>query len=81
MDELKGLRARIDKLDDVILSALEERFAVVEEIGARKRERDMAVRDGKREKTIYDKIGAYPHHDALKKVYAEIIAQSRRLQK
>lgn len=81
MDKMNELRTRIDKLDDTILSALEERFAIAEEIGAGKRERNMPVRDVKREREIYDRIGAYRYSDGLREVYSEVFAQSRRLQK
>jgi len=80
MDKMKAYRDRIDKLDDIILSALEERFSIAEEVGVWKKRQGLPLQDVKREEEIYDRISAYRHSDVLKKVYATVLAESRRLQ-
>jgi chorismate mutase-like protein len=43
VDGLEGLRRRIDRLDDQIIDLLGERFALVREVAAYKRPRDIPV--------------------------------------
>ncbi len=54
MSELERLRARLSELDRRILDVVAERQAVVEEIGAVKRDSGAATRDFTREKQVLD---------------------------
>ena len=54
MDDLERLRAKLNELDRRILDTVAERQAVVDEIGAVKRDSGTATRDFAREKQVID---------------------------
>ncbi len=65
-DELETYRSQIDVLDRRLLDLLNERTAVVEQIGRIKQERKMGVYEPKREDQVYANIlthnrGPLPH--------------------
>ena len=84
-DELEKYRSQIDVLDRRLLDLLNERTAVVEQIGRIKQERKMGVYEPKREDQVYANIlthnrGPLPH-DAVKRIFERIIDEMRTVQR
>ena len=80
---LPELRARIDALDDVIVSALTERFDCALEVGAHK---SADVRDNAREAEVLarvDRLATELGGDgaAIRSIYARIVQHSREMQR
>jgi len=81
---LDQLRARIDELDDQILSLLNQRARLALEIADEKRRRGLAVSDPMRERQVIVRLHAQNHGplpaDSLERIYLAIMAEMRRLQ-
>ena len=78
-------RQAIDEIDRNLLHLLNERTAIVEQIGIIKRSLQMAVYEPKREDEVYANIlshntGPLPP-DAAKRVFERIIDEMRNIQK
>ena len=85
LENLDECRRRIDVLDRKILDLLNERTAIVEEIGRIKRRLAMPVYEPKREDEVYENvtghnIGPLPA-DAVHRVFERIIDEMRTVQK
>lgn len=50
------LRQKIDKLDSKIIQLLNERFEIVHQVGALKKDHDKDIHDPKREETIFQRL-------------------------
>ena len=85
MCKLCDLRKQIDEIDDKIGTLLKQRFSVAKQIGECKKESGIAVTDSGRESAVYEHIGGLFDDDLqkneAKKVYVQIIASSKELQK
>jgi len=84
-DELERYRAQIDLLDRRLLDILNERTAIVEEIGRIKQQQHLAVYEPKREDQVYANIlshnrGPLPP-DAVKRIFERIIDEMRTVQR
>jgi len=79
-NELKQSRDKIDKLDKKIMSNLDERFKVSEQINKIKIENNIDVVDPARENEIIQKIDAYSNRTEIKNVYKQILTESKKLQ-
>jgi chorismate mutase len=84
-DELERYRAQIDVLDRRLLEILNERTAIVEEIGRIKQQQHLAVYEPKREDQVYANIlshnrGPLPP-DAVKRIFERIIDEMRTVQR
>ncbi|NPA49878.1 MAG: prephenate dehydratase [Thermodesulfobacteria bacterium] len=82
--KLKELRQKIDEIDRTILSCLKERYQIVKEVGALKRELGVSVLDLGRERAVIERIlvenaGAFPE-EALKAIFLEIVHTCRSAQ-
>ena len=78
MDEMAQLRKQVDKIDEQILSALEERAKICKKIGSLKKQKGMQIRDTGRENQIYQLVKEKAvefHLDPLQleEVYREIV--------
>ena len=76
-------RNRIDLIDKEILSKLEERMGIAEEIGKYKLENSLPVLDESREKVIHDKIVEMTnpeYREYILEVYDTILKVSKDLQ-
>jgi chorismate mutase len=85
LDDLARCRERIDDIDTRLLQLLNERTAVVEEIGRIKQELHMAIYEPKREDEVFANIfhhnrGPLPN-DAAKRIFERIIDEMRTVQK
>lgn len=85
MTELKTLRQQLDEIDQQILQALANRFALLRRIGVAKREQNVRVRDRIREQQLLQKIIALGKKigvdvDLVQQIYQQILAYSVRIQ-
>ena len=85
MQALAQYRERIDQIDRRLVELLNERTAIVEDIGRTKREAQMAIYEPKRESQVFDNItshnGGPLTEDGLKRIFERIIDEMRRVQK
>ena len=81
---MEELRDKIDKMDDLIMSLLIDRYIVVKEIGEYKKENNIPVLDKNREEKIYEKIDeAYlleEHRNFLKSIYGKMMEETKNAQ-
>ena len=85
MEDLARCRELIDRIDVQLLELLNERTAIVEEIGWIKQELRMAVYEPKREEQVFQNVlghnrGPMPG-DAVKRIFERIIDEMRTIQK
>ena len=85
IDALARYREQIDQIDIQLASLLNERTAIVEEIGRVKQELRMGVYEPKREEQVFANVlshnrGPMPP-DALKRIFERIIDEMRTVQK
>lgn len=83
---MKDLRNQIDKIDKEIIRLLAERFNVITEIGKKKKERNLLIQNKSRETELIEQLKKEAKTQGISpalvdKLYAEILAESRRLQK
>lgn len=83
---LKDLRVFIDDLDRRIVGLLNERVAVVEEIGRVKRDADMPVVEPDREQRVFENVRSVTSDDplaqaAMQRIFERIIEEMREIQK
>lgn len=84
-EDLTRCRVRIDELDLRLLELLNQRTAIVEEIGRIKEELRLAIYEPKREEQVFANIlshneGPLPP-DAIKRIFERIIDEMRTVQK
>lgn len=83
--ELLRLRDHIDDIDRRLIDLLNERTAVVEEIGAVKRTCSIAVYEPKREDMVYSNIAEHNQgplpQDSAKRIFERIMDEMRTLQR
>ncbi|MCL2028938.1 MAG: chorismate mutase [Deltaproteobacteria bacterium] len=82
---LKGLRARIDELDDEILELIQRRAAVAIEIGQVKKRHSLAVVDRSREKAVLDRLmiksqGRPLGGEAVREIFSALVRACRAAQ-
>ena len=82
--ELQKIREAIDKIDEKIVSLLEERLKIAHEVGKYKRKRDIKIEDSSREKEVLsrvEKLARDINKDFLADIYRRIILESKRAQR
>jgi len=84
LEDLTRCREQIDELDLALLRILNERTAIVEQIGRIKQELKLAIYEPKREDQVLDNVighngGPLPH-DAVKRIFERIIDEMRTVQ-
>jgi chorismate mutase len=85
LDDLARYREEIDRLDLALLKILNQRTAIVENIGRIKQELDLAIYEPKREDQVFENVtshntGPLPH-EAVKRIFERIIDEMRTVQK
>ncbi len=85
LEDLARCREKIDQIDIRLLELLNERTAIVEEIGHIKQELRMPVYEPKREDQVFANVlrnnrGPMPA-DAVKRIFERIIDEMRTVQK
>lgn len=83
--DLTRCRERIDALDLRLLEILNERTAIVEEIGRIKQDLRLAIYEPKREDQVFANVvgqnrGPLPH-EAVQRIFERIIDEMRNVQK
>lgn len=85
MQALARCRHRIDEIDRRLVELLNERTAIVEEIGRTKKEAELPIYEPKRETQVFENItshnGGPLTEDGLKRIFERIIDEMRRVQK
>ncbi len=83
--DLHRCRDLIDAVDLRLLALLNERTAIVEEIGRVKQELQMAVYEPKREEQVFANVQSHNDgplaDDAVKRIFERIIDEMRNIQK
>jgi chorismate mutase len=81
---MDNFREQINKIDEKIMQLLINRFLIVKEIGQYKKQHNLPILDNTREQKIYSKIEDFylleDNRDYLKKIYTEIMSQSKNIQ-
>lgn len=83
--DLEHCRVRIDELDLRLLDLLNQRTAIVEEIGRIKQDLQLAIYEPKREEQVFASVtrhnsGPLPD-DAVRRIFERIIDEMRNIQK
>jgi chorismate mutase len=82
---LAACREQIDDLDRRLVALLNERTAIVEQIGLAKKDAQMAVYEPKREDAVYANIAASNGgpltNDALQRIFERIMDEMRKIQR
>jgi chorismate mutase len=82
---LAHCREEIDVLDRRLVELLNERTAIVEQIGQVKKEAEMAVYEPKREDAVYANIAASNKgpltNEALQRIFERVMDEMRKVQK
>lgn len=85
LEDLSQCRQKIDAVDLRLLALLNERTAIVEEIGRIKQHLKLAVYEPKREEQVFENVVSHNHgplpHDAVKRMFERIIDEMRTVQK
>lgn len=85
LEDLSRCRVTIDDLDRRIIALLNERTAVVEEIGRIKQELKLGIYEPKREDQVLENVLAHNSGplppDAVKRIFERIMDEMRTLQK
>lgn len=81
---LEQWRQQIDRIDERLLELLNERVTLALQIGREKRARGLPIRSPEREAQILQRLcalncGPLDEH-AVRRIFAQIFAESRRLQ-
>jgi chorismate mutase len=85
VEDLEQCRVRIDDIDLRLLDLLNQRTAIVEEIGRIKQELALAIYEPKREEQVCANVTGHNHgplpHEAVKRIFERIIDEMRTVQK
>ena len=77
---LTELRNHIDAIDDQLMTLLNERFALMQQVKLAKAEAGIAIVDTHRETIILNKTLAFNHAQAIQHVYRLLMTLSKELQ-
>jgi chorismate mutase len=84
-EDLEQCRVRIDEIDVRLLELLNQRTAIVEEIGRIKQDLQLAIYEPKREEQVFANVTAHNRgplpHAAVKRIFERIIDEMRTVQK
>lgn len=81
--EMNQIRDNIDKIDNEILDRIRKRFELAKQIGKGKQEKNMKIKDSKREEQIISRlIQSNKDIDAgfIAELYDLILSESRKIQ-
>jgi chorismate mutase len=85
LEDLARCREQIDEVDRRLLDLLNERTAVVEEIGRIKRVMHMGIYEPKREDQVFNNVLTYNRGplppEAVKRIFERVIDEMRTVQK
>lgn len=85
LEDLERCRIDIDELDLRLLDLLNQRTAIVEEIGRIKQDLQLAIYEPKREEQVFANVTGHNQgplsHNAVKRIFERIIDEMRTVQK
>lgn len=85
LEDLARCRERIDEIDNRLVDLLNERTAIVEEIGRVKKHLTLAIYEPKREEQVFANITERNRgplsSEAIKRIFERIIDEMRTVQK
>ncbi|XMB86903.1 chorismate mutase [Mycoplasmatota bacterium WC44] len=81
MDALIKLRNQIDSVDEEIMSLLEKRFRITNEVGIYKKNNMIQVNHSNREDDILSKCVNFNYQEELKEIYLKIFEVSKNQQR
>jgi len=81
MEQLADCRRRIDEVDVRLLALLNERTAIVEEIGRVKQELELPIYEPKREDEVYRNVLSNNHGPLPAEAVERIIDEMRQVQR
>jgi shikimate dehydrogenase len=81
MDDLGSLRTQIDKIDQMIMQLLDQRFDLTNQVGNVKSQIKKEILDTNREKIIYEKVSKYSHFPQISTIYKTIMEESKKSQR
>jgi chorismate mutase len=83
---IKSLRKEIDKVDKKVISLISKRLKLVEKIGKEKKKLNLNIKDKKREEEVLKNLLKEADknkisRNLIKRLFKEIILESRKIQK
>ena len=81
MDKINDLRNKIDQIDNNIMSLLNRRYEISDQIGTLKSNSNKEILDQKREDYVLNKTKEYSHFPQIELVYKSIMTQSKNIQR
>lgn len=85
LEDLEQCRVRIDEIDLRLLELLNQRTAIVEQIGRVKQELELSIYEPKREEQVFSNVTGHNHgplpQEAVKRIFERIIDEMRNIQK
>lgn len=79
--DLKEIRIEIDKIDREIIKLFQKRLDLVNKVAKYKRENNLEIVDGNREREILENLNGEKYCQELKDLYREIFNISKGYQK
>lgn len=81
MTSLDSLRQKINKLNAELVTLLDKRLKVAQEIGEVKKQLNLPIFDAQREQEILNKISESSHYpEKTKEIFKKIMEESRKVQ-
>lgn len=74
--DLEQLRDEINKIDHQLMELLDQRFELVKQVGAYKKENKLPIVDNDRQKLILEKANNFNNNTSIKKIYQQIFTTS-----
>lgn len=74
--DLEQLRDGINKIDHQLMELLDQRFELVKQVGAYKKENKLPIVDNDRQKLILEKANYFNNSTSIKKIYQLIFTTS-----
>lgn len=74
--DLEQLRDGINKIDHQLMQLLDQRFELVKQVGAYKKENKLPIVDNDRQKLILEKAENFNNSASIKKIYQQIFTTS-----
>lgn len=74
--DLEQLRDGINKLDCQLMELLDQRFELVKQVGAYKKENQLPIVDNDRQKLILENANNFNNSESIKKIYQQIFTTS-----
>lgn len=81
MDKIENLRNQIDSIDNDLMTLLNKRYEISDQIGTLKSNSKKEILDQKREDYVLNKTKNHSHSPQLELVYRTIMIESKNIQK